>query len=196
MTLSNQAPSKTLKHAITYLLDSYLHGSWPSDNPYVSSIQDASDILGETLNRHFPRQPVKAGRSKAAKARKSLTPDQLFFYEHAGYSVAQGETQEQGRIRCAMKLAKAEAYAQTLGYEFEWDWDQVADLSWMSDEEREQEHEVLRCRIPDPERPNHSLASLCGITDPDSSYRRVIEAELAEEAVAELDKEIETLDAH
>jgi hypothetical protein len=86
MTPTNQAPSKTLKHAITYLLDSYLHGSWPSDTPYVSSIQDASDILGETLNRHFPRQPVKAGRSKAAKARKSL---HVFEQDRQGYYTVQ-----------------------------------------------------------------------------------------------------------
>ena len=85
---------------------------------------------------------------------------------------------------------------QRLGYVFEREFDEGPDLSWMSDEEREHDHEVLCCRIPDPENTRHSLASLCGITDPDSRYRRVIEAELAAEAVAGLDREIETLDAH
>ena len=66
----------------------------------------------------------------------------------------------------------------------------------MSDEERQQDHEVLCCRIPDPDTPRYSLASLSGITDPDRSYRRVIEAELASEAITALDREIETLDAH
>ena len=66
----------------------------------------------------------------------------------------------------------------------------------MSDEEREQAHEVLCCRIIDPGNPRRSLASLCGITDPDRNYGRVIEAELAAEAIADLDREIETLDAH
>ena len=140
---------------------------------------------------------TKAGRSKEAKARKILTPDQLFFYLNAGYSHdPKTETAEQGRIRCAVSLAKAEEIGQRLGYQFEWEFDECPDLSWMSDEDREQEHEVLCCRIPDPKNPRYSLASLCGIIDPDSKYRRVIEAELASEAIAELDKEIETLDAH
>jgi len=140
---------------------------------------------------------TRAGRSKAAKARKALTREQLFFYTHAGYSYdPKTEIREQGRIRCAIELADAEATAQRLGYEYEWDYDQCPDLSWMSDEVRQQEHEVLCCRIVDPENRRYSLASLCGITDPDSGYRRVIEAELAQEAIAELDREIETLDAH
>jgi hypothetical protein len=140
---------------------------------------------------------TKAGRSKEAKARKQLTPDQFFFYQNAGYSHdPKAETPEQGRLRCARELAEAEAVAQRLEYAFEWEFDQDADLSWMSDEEREQEHEVLCCRIVDPENTRHSLASLCGITDADRNYRRVIEAELAAEAIADLDREIETLDAH
>lgn len=139
----------------------------------------------------------KAGRSKEAKARKQLNPDQFFFYQNAGYSFdPKAETAEQGRIRCAVELARAEEYARNLGWEFEWELDQDPDLSWMSDEEREQEHEVLCCRIPDSEKPRYSLASLCGITDPDSNYRRVIEAELASEALADYDRQIETLDAH
>lgn len=139
---------------------------------------------------------IKAGRSKEAKARKVLTPDQFFFYQNAGYSYAKTETPQQGRIRCAKALAESEAIGKRLEYVFEWDWDECPDLSWMSEEEREQEHEVLCCRIVDPENPRYSLASLCGITDPDHNYRRVIEAELASEAIAELDREIETLDAH
>jgi hypothetical protein len=140
---------------------------------------------------------TKAGRTKEAKARKQLTPDQFFFYQNAGYSYdPEKETAERGRIRCAVELAEAEQYARNLGWEFEWDWDECPDLSWMTDEEREQDHEVLCCRIPDPENSRYSLASLCGITDPDSNYRRVVEAELASEALAEYDHATETLDAH
>jgi len=138
----------------------------------------------------------KAGRSKRAKAAKQLTPTELFFYDNAGYSHGQDETPEQGRIRCAKDLSEAEAIAARLQWAYEWDWDECPDLSWMSDEEREQEHEVLCCRIVDPENPRYSLASLGGIVDPDSNYRRVIEAELAAEAITALDREIETLDAH
>jgi hypothetical protein len=140
---------------------------------------------------------TKTGRSKEAKARKQLTTDQFFFYQNAGYSYdPKTETAEQGRLRCAVELAEAEAIGQRLGYVFEWDRDECPDLSWMSDEEREQENEVLCCRISDPDNTRYSLASLCGITDPDRNYRRVVEAELASEAIAELDREIETLDAH
>src|ERR1700727_2054642 len=45
----------------------------------------------------------------------------LFFLKHAGYSVAQGETQQQGRSRSARELAKAERDAAALGYSFEWE---------------------------------------------------------------------------
>lgn len=41
---------RTLKHAISYLLDAYLHGRWPSDSEYVDDCQDAVDILGEALD--------------------------------------------------------------------------------------------------------------------------------------------------
>jgi hypothetical protein len=69
---------------------------------------------------------AKAGRSKLAKARKQLTPDQLFFYEHAVYSYdPKTETAEAGRIRCAKDLAEAEVIGQRLDYQFEWDWDAV-----------------------------------------------------------------------
>jgi hypothetical protein len=94
---------------------------------------------------------TKAGRSKEAKARKQLTADQFFFYQNAGYSHSQAETPERGRLRCARELAEAEAVAQRLEYAFEWEFDECADLSWMSDEEREQEHEVLCCRIAEPQ---------------------------------------------
>lgn len=137
----------------------------------------------------------KAGRSKEAKARKQLTPDQFFFYLNAGYSHnPKVEAPEQGRLRCAKELAEAEAIGQRLGYTFEWEFDENPDLSWMSAEEQEQDHKVLCCRIIDPEDSRHSLASLCGITDPDRNYGRVIEAELASEAIADLDREIKTLD--
>lgn len=139
-------------------------------------------------------KPTKAGRSKETKARKQLTTDEFFFYQNAGYSYdTKTQTAEQGRIQCAKDLAKAEEEAQRTEWEFEWEWDECPDLSWMSDEEREQDHEVLCCRIVDPENPRYSLASLCGITDPDSNYRRVIEAELASEALHEITKQREAI---
>jgi hypothetical protein len=146
-----------------------------------------------------PSKPTNAERTKETKARKRLTFNQFFFffYQNTGYSYdPKTETLEEGRLRSARELADAETIGQRLCYVFEWELDECPDLSWMSDDERQQGHEVLCCRIVDPENQRYSLASLCGIADPDRNYRRVVEAELAAEAIADLDREIEILDAH
>ena len=96
-----------------------------------------------------------------------------FFFENAGYIVGQ-------RAACALSLARAEQYAEDNDWKAVWEWDDDADLSWMSDDERQQEHEVLGCVLKDAA--GNVLASLWGIVDADSNYRRVIEAELAAEA--------------
>jgi hypothetical protein len=146
-------------------------------------------------------QAPKAGRSKAAKARKALTQDQLFFYEHAGYSYdPKTETAEQGRIRCAMELARAEAYGRTLGYSFEWrdDWEIGSHKDYFGDDSAYAKREpdtCEQCTMLDTDGKRMPFALGC-IDDADANYRRVIEAELAEDAIAALDKEIETLDAH
>jgi hypothetical protein len=110
-----------------------------------------------------------------------------FFLEHAGYATPPG------RAACALGLSRAEERAKAVGITFEWEWDEDADLSWMDDRDRyyhhdggkrhPREHEVLGCiaRGPDGEH----LASLWGIVDADASYRRVVEAELAAEALAD-----------
>jgi hypothetical protein len=162
---------------------------------HVDSVRDSFPRKEVTLMKFS--KATKAGRGKEAKARKHLTVDQFFFHQNARYSYdSMTDTPEQGRLRCSKELADAETIGQRLGYVFEWEFDEGPDSSWMSDEEREHDHEGLCCRIPAPETTRHSLASLWGITDPDSRYRRVIEAELAAEAIADLDREIETLDAH
>jgi hypothetical protein len=97
-----------------------------------------------------------------------------FFFDHAGYAVPPG------RAVCAVQLARAEARADSLGWTAEWTFDADADLSWMSDSEREQEHEIEGCILRDSE--GRVLASLWGIVDADSAYRRVVEAELSLEA--------------
>lgn len=140
-----------------------------------------------------------AGRSKAAKARKSLTPDQLFFYEHAGFSWKPGkETREQGRIRCAISMAQAEQYGQNVGFTFEWeeDWsigshkDFYGEGSYSDSEPKT--CESCLCRGAD----GQVLASVGCVDDASYDYRRVIEAELASEALVAYDRETETLDAH
>lgn len=97
-----------------------------------------------------------------------------FFFEHAGYVVGQ-------RAQCALALARAEQHARDNDWTGDWVDDDCADLSWMSDEDQRQPHEVLGCILRDPS--GHVLGSLWGITDPDRAYMRVIEAELASEAV-------------
>jgi hypothetical protein len=138
---------------------------------------------------------VQAGRTSRAKATKVLTKDELFFFDHAGYSYKTGEeTAQQGRIRCASSLAHAEQLADRLGWTFEWEYDQDPDLSWMTPEELAKDHEVLGCILKDAD--GQVLESLWGIVDADANYRRVVEAELADQAEYELDHEIEVLDAH
>jgi hypothetical protein len=95
-----------------------------------------------------------------------------FFFEHAGYIVGQ-------RAMCALSLARAEQHARDNDWEAEWVADDCPDLSWMSDEERIQSHEVLGCILRDAH--GNVLGSLWGITDPDNAYMRVVAAELATE---------------
>ena len=119
--------------------------------------------------------PTRAGRSKEARARKQSTAGEYSF--STGRRTITPLTRRRHlsrRIRCAKELADAETVGQRLGYEFEWDFDECPDLSWMSDEEREQEHEVLCCRIVDPENSRYSLASSSGriaIIDDSSNMR-------------------------
>jgi hypothetical protein len=136
---------------------------------------------------------TKPGRSKRAKAAKQLTPAELFFYDHAGYSYKTGEeTPEQGRIRCAKDLAEAESIAARLQWFCEWEWDNDIDDSWMDEEERAKPHEWLCVRLMDGDK---VLQALGGIVDPDNDYRRVVEAELADEELSERDKAREAIRA-
>lgn len=138
---------------------------------------------------------TKAGRSKAAKARKQLTPTEYFFYEHAGYNYdPKTETQEQGRIRCAKSYAVDETKVQELidglGWHYEWSEEWDIDDSWMDEEEKAKEHTWEIASLLDGAG-NH-LASCGGIVDADANYRRVMEAELAGEALAAYDAEIDS----
>jgi|SRR5215472_11457019 len=90
----------------------------------------------------------------------------------------------------AITLARAEAWAKREGIRFVWEPDDDADWSWMDDDERKREHTVEGCRavrVHECERCGHetadTLASLWGIFDADNAYRRVVEAELALEAM-------------
>lgn len=102
---------------------------------------------------------------------------------------------EQGRVRCALSLAGAEAAAQRLDWSFEWAPEMLGYDEFLGDHEYwcddakngiEHDHEVFYCTLDTPD--GEMLQSLGGIIDPSEAYRRVIEAELASEALHELRK--------
>lgn len=138
---------------------------------------------------------------KTAKTRKptkrNLSPVELFFYQNAGYSYdPKTETAEQGRIRCAQSLARAEAEASERGWSFEWPWDESGcsgcdcgsnDCPCSSGSE----HETLGCVLKDEN--GKTLESLWGICGATPTYSRVVEAELAAEALARVEEEEKAL---
>ena len=119
-----------------------------------------------------------------------MTP-YMFFKKNAGYSYGPDETPEQGRIRCARALAKAERDAHDVwNIEFQWqeDIDGCIGCDCGSDDcdcASGASHETLFCIARSG---NTTLASLSGICSPTREYARVIEAELALEAIAELQR--------
>lgn len=116
---------------------------------------------------------------------KRMTPAERFFWTHAGFSYdPKTQSKAQGKRHCAAVLAEAEAWAQSVGMSFAWEWDECPDLSWMSEAEQAEEHEVVVCIAR--YRDGSVAASLANIVDADRTYRRVVEAELALEAQAEV----------
>jgi hypothetical protein len=110
-----------------------------------------------------------------------------FFLEHAGYATPPG------RAACALALARAEHVARDIAdATFEWkdDFDQpiqdLLDPSIFRSEEEFKTYcdryrdDVTGCVLRDAN--GEVRASLWGIIGADSSYRRIIEAELALEA--------------
>ena len=121
-----------------------------------------------------------------------------FFAEHAGYFTPPG------RMACAKKLALAEERAKDLGLHFAWEeeqdeWDGDCPLAstdlleWCACYDRAPSDDRWRNISGAPKA--RCLASLCmiattGYRDP---YRRVVEAELASEALATLDAELDAI---
>ena len=102
----------------------------------------------------------------------------LFFKNHAGYIVGK-------KALCALNLAKSEALAEANSnrVRFEWQYDDSGDRGpedwgWPEKEIKrfwESDHYVEGCVLYIDDEPTESL---WGIWDADTSYRRVIEAEL------------------
>lgn len=97
-----------------------------------------------------------------------------FFHANAGYIVGE-------RAKGAISLARAEQEASSRGWNYEWKPDEIGAQEWYCQCGCVPE-EVLGCILRDEE--GNILASLWGIGDPDRNYRRVVEAELASEALA------------
>ena len=132
--------------------------------------------------------------------RTNMNQAERFFYNHAGFSYdPKTETSEQGKVRCAKELAETERVAKNLSWYCEWtnDWGVGSHKEYFGADSAyaDREPETCEsCRLLDES--GEYLQSLGCIDDADANYRRVIEAELASEALYEYDKEIETLDAH
>lgn len=128
---------------------------------------------------------TQTGRTRRAKILREAT---AFFHANAGYGYdPKTETAEQGRKRCAVSLARAERDARSAGITFEWGYDPdgcigcdcgQSDCKCSTGED----HEVLDCVARD--RDGVIVASLGAICEPSREYRRVVEAELAQEALS------------
>jgi hypothetical protein len=109
-----------------------------------------------------------------ATAQSSVTlRDFQFFRDNAGYVVGQ-------RAVGAIQLARAERQIDRLNWTIRWEED--PELYDCDGDQCGHYHEVYGCILED--RNGHQLASLWGIADPDGNERRVVEAELAAEAIA------------
>lgn len=119
-----------------------------------------------------------------------ITKDEQFFYEHAGYSHdPKTETPEQGRVRCAIDLAAAEIYAKDRDWTFDWSWDECGDLgdhSEWCDVKGRHDHYIEHCALSGAD--GNVLEALGGIIDADNKYRRVVQAELASQALYEINQ--------
>lgn len=111
----------------------------------------------------------------AANVSKALERSYRFFREHAGYVVGRS-------AETAWDLARAELEATSRGWYCEWEHDPDG-MDTLGDIPPEEVSEVLYCVLYDED--GEVLSSLGGIVDPDRNYARVVEAELALEALLE-----------
>lgn len=134
-----------------------------------SLVDEAYDQFMDSLREAYSAPEVPALTSADMKRRYH------FFKEHAGYMVGR-------RAEGAVNLARAEYMVQQLNWEYEWEEDPDG-WSTLGDIDPKDVEEVLGCVLKDGS--GDVVASLGGIIDPDRNYRRVVEAELALEALSE-----------
>lgn len=107
-----------------------------------------------------------------------MTIRERFFYDNAGYSWASsiGETENDGRLRCARELAAAETWGEENEIECLWEGD--SEPYELGDAEDTMPEEVLLAYLY--HRPTRRVLpfSLGGIGDPTNDFMRVVAAEL------------------
>lgn len=111
-----------------------------------------------------------------------------FFFDNAGYCYdPKTETPEQGKIRCAESMARAEQAARNAGFSFQWCEDDLDSSEWCDERPAWKQYACI-CYGPDGE----IMASLSGVdfgrdgTPQNNYYRRVVEAELASEGLSQI----------
>lgn len=111
-----------------------------------------------------------------------------FFIQYASYSYnSKTETPAQGRAKCARELARAERDARAYGFSFHWsiDWSIGSHKKFYGDDSAYAEAEPVTCeQCLCCDMDDSILASVGCVDNADSSFRRVVEAKLALEALA------------
>lgn len=121
--------------------------------------------------------------TRAAKPTTHSKDAAAFFYKHGGWSWnPKKETKAQGRRRVACKMAVAERYASDHGWRVKWE--HSPEPYEMGDAETEMPSEILDAVLFDDK--GEVLGSLGSIGDPSREYGRIVEAELALEAMPDI----------
>ncbi len=119
-----------------------------------------------------------------ATALGEMPPDVVFFYEHAGRSCRPPQTWAEGALEGARKLASAEEWARHECCWFDWSQDERDSREW---NKTRPYYPQQACVMHDAQ--GRAVQSLCGIDfgrknpDPHGTYVRVVQAELALEAM-------------
>lgn len=169
---------------------------WTGQYGYNGPVMHPSEYVGGKLARHIletpgyyvavavddsPDDPGHGGWVVAY--REPMSEAETFFYDHGGYYYdTDTESREQGRRRSARESARAERDAEHAGIVFRWDIDE--EYVYDGDAPVSDEVEWWSCQAIDDET-GDVLAALHGIgLEPgERNYVRVVEAELASEAL-------------